>query len=436
MGNSQDTIRKNNCVYVDVKFGSDDTGKIGYITRPFKSIMKAIEIIGICNEPWKIIIAPGIYKEIVNISSLIYLEGAGINLTWIRSLYIYNSTYISNLSIGGSEGYSLPILKSSLNTSTINHVIFDRVEIKSDLIFTDLLEYPIIEFEGSGLNNSVTLRQCHIYITNHNNSPRQNMGKINSICHLIDTDINYTVDNTSVSSLWEIGSFGKLYINGGKMELQVKDAPQYPVTLFDINQGYMTIINNISCILCYSIKDQYKSDISYIQNNGGIIEINSTILKMESIFKPYAQLINNLNSSGKIELNNLIISGRSCPKITGSLHNIKYNIVSQDNNIISNGGYYANIIHVDPKLYPEKYYVQENDYTILSHGINIYLFDPVDASKFVLDKGKIIIIKNIHSTKSITIFADNDSIFNSQYVVVESNKSIIFQNDGFKWYHL
>ena len=148
-----------------------------------------------------------------------------------------------------------------------------------------------------------------------------------------------------------------------------------------------------------------------------------------------------MSSNSNIELINIMIPYMSIPKIKGNNSNIKYIAISGNSNIITNGGYYANIKHINNSncsimdgLYG--YYVQEDDYTILTNGINIYIYDPIIANHNVLDKGKIIIIKNLSKINNVSIIGENNCIYDFNPYILEIGLSIMLQNDGIKWYIL
>lgn len=180
-------IRSNRVVYVDIRFGSNKKGKIGYPSCPFRTIGGAMDSLSnknrMNNEQYLISVAPGLYSEIVNMLTFVNLIGAGINLTYVQAVNFVGTGFLSQITISGQN---LPLLNVILNNvdESLNTVNVENINITApNILFTGNM--GIIQTGGAGLNNEFNLRYSSISVrVSDNNTGNQILFNIGSIVNM------------------------------------------------------------------------------------------------------------------------------------------------------------------------------------------------------------------------------------------------------------
>jgi hypothetical protein len=392
------TIKENRTVYVDIKYGNEN-GELNQPKCPFNSINRAINAIR--NIPktvetqWLIKVNPGFYNEIVDVPLFINIKGAGVGVTSIKSIYIGGTSQISNLSIVGN---TLPLIKTSLDNQEAvrNNIKFDNIRINADGI-SNTNNNSLISINGNGINNIVLFEATEITATILKSNPatsNQILFDVNASLQLTNTSFNIITDYKAPTTCFNINS--KLIINGGTFNLFVNDGPSQEVNMFKLATAGLNILNNTSSITIGIISNSYKADVSYIKANGyAIVTVSNSTAFLDGVSRDFCNLVENLNSTAQIDILSLTTPMISVPRIKGFKESVKYVAISGDGDLVANGGFYGNIITVNSADFPDGYFLKENDFTVLSNGTNVHVFDPSLADEVVTDKGKIINITNI-----------------------------------------
>lgn len=413
-------ILVNNTVFVDGEYGKT-SGEPNNPAKPFKTISVAIDaiknIVKTELSQWSIRINPGTYNEDIIVPVFININGSGINTTFIRNITVNGTSNISNLTIGGTINTQLNNEQAEQNSVSFNNVRMTSIN-------------NSVNINGSGFNNIVTFRDSEITV-----DKVVNLININGALELINTDVTLFGDFQDQINMFNIND--QLRVDGGSFKLSVNDAPAQPVNLFNFdNGGSLTMTNNNSSVQVLILQHEYKADVSYINSkNATIINVNNSTAYLDGVSVDFLNLVNNESLGADINLLGLTTPLISVPRLKGFTNNIKYNISSGDGDIVASGGIYANIIKVGITGHENGYFVQENDFTILSEGIDVNVFDPKLANEQVLDKGKLIIIRNI-GTRDININGQNNSIFDGPQVLAPNASSLLLQNNGEQWFKL
>ena len=435
-----------NTVYVDINYGSDTTGIINSPIYPFKSINNAM--IAIYDQKlsdenrWVIKISPGNYQEDVNISPFVHLYGSGISLTKIQSVFANGTCEISELSICGR---TCPLIATKLQTKTNQRVLFSNVNVLYKEK-TNNSGASVIYCSGAAENNMVTFDNCFIDVNMSKNNERniaQSVIYVDSIVTLKNTNVDFYANHKFIAYTFYVN--GKLDIYGGSFNMLVDDCPKQKVCMFN-SAGSISAINNSSKIIIGALSGKYEADVSYLYvSDDSYVNISLSTINLDGVDMKYCNLVDNQTKNAKnskIKILNVVFPNTQIPKIKGNVE-INYNGTSCNGSIVSNGGLYDKIKHVDEnnvyfndKLYKndkvEAYYVRENDSTLLVNT-DVYLYDPEFAKDYLLEKGKIITIFNV-GMDSIKLISENNCIYWYDGWKIEPNGSLSLQNDGHMWY--
>lgn len=428
-------IKMNNMVYVDSVFGSDVKGRLEQMSRPFRTISRAINEVSrvstVASDFWNIVVKPGRYNEDVVLPGNINLNGLCNTSVTIKSIKILGSSLVKNVTIDGSN---FPLLITELNNDTPedNIVTVSNVIINaSGVLNTD--SKPVVLIGGSGLDAIVDIQNSEIEVDISENNPetsKQIVFSNNSNLALRDTDIRIFADFKAPISMFDVNA--GLTIDSGSYKLFVKDGNRNRVVLFDVKSGPITVRNNISQINQLILSNPVMADVFYlnVENDSQVLIADSTAI-LDGVTLESLNLLNKNNPSSVVSILNLKTPGVEAPKIQGTSENLNYVIISGTSNIVTNGGYYGNIIQT---MGNSTYFVKENDYTVLSNGNTVGLFDPTLANNVVLDKGKIVVIKNISDTNTIDVIFDNSKNYDPSPVQIPPYGALTLQNNGTNWF--
>lgn len=430
-------IKDNRTVYVDIKYGNKH-GELYKPNCPFNTINGAINtiknIVKTYKTQWIIKINPGFYDEIVDVPLFVNIEGSGTEVTMIKALHVEGTSKISNLSINNNNP---SLIRTSLNNTNPeeNNILFSNVKVfAGDILDTN--NNPVISINGDGLNNIVTFENSEIIALINNSNPstsNQVLFDINASLRLSNVNTQFTTNYKSSTYCFNINS--DLNVNGGNFELFVNEGPLKEVNLFEFKSGFLDMTNNTSTISVFILEHPYESDVSYIKVENGVHAfISNSTSNLDGVSSDYLNLVENLSISIEINILGLTTPNISIPRLKGIKKNIKYTGISGYGDVVASGGFYGNIINVNIIDHPDGYFLQENDFTIISDNTNIHIFDPALANLQVTDKGKIIIIRNI-GIDSITINGQNNSIFDGPQIL-QPQESIMLQNNGILWYKI
>ncbi|CAH6418428.1 Hypothetical protein HVR_LOCUS147 [uncultured virus] len=430
-------VRNNRTVYVDIKYGKD-RGELNKPSCPFNSINRAINAIRNIAKTnttqWLVIVNPGVYDEVVDVPTFVNIQGSDSATTFIKSIFVHGTSIISRLSIADSNSL---LVRTQLNNEQPNEniVLFQNVKVLAQNI-TNTQGNGIVSINGEGLNNTVTFLDCEIEASVTNNNPvisNQIVFDINATLVLVDVYATFLASYLAPVSFCNIN--GALTVHDAKFRLIVNNGPSQPVNMFDFATGGMESVGSVSTIIIGLIDQPYKADVSYINvKNFGVIFVSNSVANLDGISTDFLNLVNNASASSEINLLGLTTPGISVPRLKGNTNGIKYVALSGDGDVVASGGLYANIIEVGPVAHPEGYFVQENDFTIVSNGVRVNVFDPALANQNVLDKGKILNIRNI-GTVAIIVDSQNNSIFDGDQTL-QPGESITLQNNGTLWYRI
>jgi hypothetical protein len=423
-------------VFVDPQFGSNSRGQLNTPNCPFRSINAAIAAIPkklTLATQWSVQIRPGNFAEDVNVPLFVNLTGSGQNLTIIRSIKLVGTSSISNLTVAGN---TLPLISTQIDNSepAQNQASFLNVNILAKGI-VNTRGLPVISIKGSGLNNSVTFTNVNIdadVLPSNPSGSSQILFETNALLTLKNTQIFYLTQYSASTSMFNINDGAKVTIEGGNFELRVSEGPAEEVNVFNVNGGALLVNGNGSTVIILQIAKPYLADVSYIKSNSAssIFVSNSSAL-LDGIPNEFLNLVHNLNQFSQIQLLSLTTPATDpAPRIKGFKESVKYSVQPADGSFVGNGGLYTNIVTVDESA--DGYFVQENDYTVLSNGSNVHIFDPTLANEQVIDKGKIVVIKNI-GPSSIIVDSQDDTIFDGT-LTLNASQSVTLQNNGKLWY--
>lgn len=429
-------IKENKTVYVDIRFGKEH-GELYKPKCPFRSINAAINairnIVKTFETQWLIRINPGVYDEIINVPLFVNIVGSGMGVTMLKALHINGTSKISNLSIiNNNPSLIMTTLDSEIPAE--NNILFSNINIKAEQIPDT--NNPVISINGRGLNNNVTFENSQITATVKASNPEtsnQILFDINGNFRLSNVVTTFIANYKSLTSCFNIND--KVIIDGGNFTLLVNDGPAKEVNLFNLISGNLDISNNVSTVSVLILTQEYKADVSFIKSNtpSNIIVTNSTAY-LDGVSRDFLNFVDNSSLGAEINLLGLSTPIISVPRMKGIRKNIKYAGISGDGDMVLSGGLYGNIINVNLTTNPDGYILQENDFTIISEGTNVSLFDPALADLVVTDKGKLIFIRN---TGNIPIIIDsqNDSIFDGPKTL-QPSQAIILQNNSILWYKI
>lgn len=431
------TINSNRTVYVNITTGTSQ-GRLGNPACPFRTINQAINSVRMISRTidtqWLIIVGSGSFNENVEVPAFVNLEGAGCDLTNIRSLSIDGTCMISKLAVINNE---LPLVRTQLNHQDPdqNQVNLSEVKIMAETI-ADTQNNAVISINGDGLNNRVKISNSVINAKVNRSNPstsNQILFDVNAPLVLNNVNESFYVDYKATASQFNLND--SLTIKGGEIELIVTEGPAEEVNVFRLASGgaSLSLYNNLSRILVLLLREAYKADVSFIKAHGGVSAIisNSTT-ELDGVSRDYLNLVDNLSAETDIEILGLTTPRISIPRLKGNIRNIKYTAISGNGDIIASGGLSANIVKVTQADYPDLYILQPNDQTVISDGANVGLFDPSLAFDVVTDKGKFVTVRNI-GTNPITITSDNNKIYDGDQTL-QSSQSITLQHDSMLWY--
>ena len=441
MSYTTDNIYVNRTIFVDSKFGSDLCGKTETLNKPFKSIGKALYRLGkirVDLRPWIIVIRPGIYFETINLPNFVSLIGEDRN----------NIPIISNIIIikqGGNNISNLKILSDKLPLVDINFgdninspVNFTNVNFES--IKPNNLQLIMALHQTKSITGVVNLTNCNFNIDLSNKINGTNILIKNSVeLNLVLTNLTLIGSNQAQNTF--ITSEANTNIRGGQSNLQIStDQPIKKNELFITNQKLLMQNHNIFVVEKSTIQPTTESKIDYIifkSLNSANIDVINTIIKFDISdlgFRKGLRLALADNEIGsKIKLFNIYNLDQfgNVPKIIGDISGVDYVGISNQANIVSNGGEYYNIRNISNK---DLFIVEDNDRTLLiSDGVFVVeLPDPKIESVTTIYKGKIVTIKSI-TQKSFLVIGSNNSIFDN-VPPINFGETVTFQNDGSLWY--
>lgn len=430
-------LKNNRTVYVDAKYGTRH-GKINSPKCPFNTITRAIKaiksILKTTETQWLIRVDPGVYHERVTVPVFVNILGAGTGVVTVTAMTVTGTSTISNLSIISTD---LPILSTSLENSdpVENSIVFDNIVVSaSEIPATNNL--PVISITGVGMNSHVKIINSEITATVSATNPARSdqiLCDLHSSTAFSNTNVNFIADWKSAAIFFQINE--TVTVNGGNFAFAVSDGPADEVTLFRLESGQIYLVGNASAINVLILHKSYKADVSYIKSFGGsFARVSNSTAYLDGIARDFLNLVYNLGAGAEINILGLTTPLIPVPRLKGIRNRIKYAAISGRGDIVASGGLYANIITVTSAHHPRGYFLAENDFTVLSDGANIHIFDPAFADEVVTDKGKIIIIRNIGATP-ITVNSQRNSIFDGPQTVPPS-ASIMLQNDAVMWYKI
>ena len=460
------TIKETRTVFVDAEFGNNTTGQLNNPARPFKSISSAINSIiikdNIRNPAWQVLIAPGTYQEIPTVPNGINLVGSGTN-TVLSQLIVNGASEISNLQLVGPN---LPIINVNFTGSDINGLIrFSDITI--DVVTREVnvhgKQVLINLDQSSGVNGAVEF--VNLLVTANmesvTSSEAINIGVLSNsvVSTFINPQFDIKVSFEPKTSLIQ-NTDNRVTILGGSSNILInRQAPQQNVIIFDVPGGFVIVQNHTTSVLEAIISEIVKGvekgtklkfpyviqrqlnetgNVIYANaTNSGLIKISDTSLDFGSVPTFTRVLAHVEDMTSRVSLLNVKTFSTFVFPITGVTQNISYLAVSEQANIVANGGLYANIVTVNKDtvggrdLYP----AQDDDFTILvtDDPVNVGLADPAIASQSVIYKGKIINVKNI-SSENIQVIGQNPGVIFDGDQTLAPLEFRKFQNDGVKWY--
>lgn len=427
------TILIENTVFVDGQFGSDQTGRVNNLIFPFRTISAAILAINnaTLNNQWLVKVNPGVYPEAVNLPIYINLQGSGPTLTIISSIRITGTSRISDLAITSTI---YPLIYTLLNNDLPeeNQVGVLNIFVNAPNV-RETNNEPLISINGGGLNNQVTIENSSIEtnVLNSNTSP-QKLIDVNATLILKNSDIEYLASFQNTVNVFTVKN--QFFIFGGVFKFRLNEGPTQEINFFNVDGGNLRVSNNSSTIVVLIITQPYLEEVSYIKvDNAGLITITDSSAELSGVSVDFLNLVNKLNPFSEVQLLGLNTPLLSAPRLKGNKDKIKYSILSGLGDLVANGGLYTNIIKVTSIEHPTGYFLQENDYTVLSTGPDVHIFDPSLANQQVIDVGKIIVIKNIGAIP-IIVDSQNNTIFDSPNIILNNLESVTLQNDGIEWY--
>jgi hypothetical protein len=375
-----------------------------------------------------------VYNEIVIVPAFINLKGSGFNTTFIKGLKITGSSTVSGLTISGT---SVPLLSTVLNSEQPdeNKVVLEQIRVLADGIL-DTINQPVVSIAGHGLNNAVTLVESSLNMAVAKTNPvtsKQVLFGITATLQASNVLVNATMNFNAPGSMFLVDD-GQLAIEGGQFTFNISEGPAEEMNLFEVLGGNLRVLSNVSSMLAFIIAEPYKADVSYLKSDrASTVTITNATANLDGISVDFLNLVNNLNQSANINILQLATPFISAPRIKGFREGISYVISSGNGDLVANGGLYANIVTAMAEDHVEGYFLQEDDYTVLSE-VAVFLFDPKLASLQVTDKGKIINVKNINTTP-IEVTGQDDCIYGGSFVLGPSESSTL-QNDGTLWYRI
>lgn len=428
-------------IYVDQKYGFDNTRQKSTPNRPYKTINFAISSLN--NQQldqthqYIIYVSPGIYDEIIILRPFVNIAGSGKNLTRILGCHAKSSGSVSNLTISNIE---LPLIDITLNNSQIdeNYFLLENINIQAHG-YSDSYGKPVISVSANGINNSTLMSnidlQISIFPMNENKSiPNQTLFNLSGCTSL--TNIRVKQIASYQSGIIMIDALNIIDINSCVFELRLNDSPSQEVTIINANRCTLNVNNSSFIAEILPIKHSYMADINFIKSNSrDNIIINTSVINFDSVDINYNNLVCCLNENACIQLLGLVSTTPAINKIKGHKKCVKYVAFSGNGSVNCNGGTYSNITKINQQDNPGGYFVQENDHTILTDSCNVYIFDPKFANSLVIDVGKILVIKNI-GKKIITIYSENNTIFDEDHILLNALQTVTLQNDGNVWYIL
>jgi DNA-dependent RNA polymerase auxiliary subunit epsilon len=424
-------------LYVDSTNGKDVPGHISSPECPFNSINFALStLINLQrNEKVQYVIqvAPGTYPEIVNNLSFVNIIGSATDNTFIYGYKATSTGTLSNITI---EGQVLPLISVDLsnNIQDENNFTFSNVNILANNI-TDKSGQPVVIIKGSGINNLVTFEDVDAtfsVVGNDISVPNQIFFDIES--SVMMNNINVKQYANFKSEITMFNNNGSLRIKNSVLLLSISDGPSKTVSLFktgENNTAALFISGVESSVVVTVLSENYKADVNFISSlSADNIQAVLSTAFLDGVSSDFLNLVNAENEFANIQLLGLTTPGLNAPRLKGKITAVQYNILAGSGSVVTNGGLYTNIKTVNDQN--QGYYIQEEDSTILSEDTNIFIYDPKLAELQVINKGKIVNIKNI-GLSSITIDSQNSSIHDG-IIVIQPNQFVTLQSDGNKWY--
>lgn len=453
------TFEVNQTVYVDAEYGNDLAGELNSSIRPFRTIQAAINTIPSQNTiPWSVVIRPGKYDETVNVPVFVNLIGSGNN-TIISRLIVTGASQISNLNVVGSQ---LPLIEVAYSGEDVNgQVVFNQVGINVSQA-TSALENIVVSLrQPSGINGEVLFMDSSIE-ANFTGLVNPN-GKIilvnadGLVANFVDTNLSLTMSFQPTATFIRNSSANVNVQDGYSHLIVIQSSPLKNIVFFDSVTGFTEVTGHTSLALIeimgapdttqnlntivkvFPSPNQANDDgiVIYAQASlAGLFKAYDVVVDFSSVPIFIRSLGNVVDQSSRVTLLNVKTPLSRAFPVTGIVQNISYVVLSEQANIVANGGLYTNIVEVNEDLVGGPLYpVQDSDYTILVSDpvVKIGLPDPVIASESVIYKGKIIVVKNI-STTDVHIEGQNpDTIYDGNQTI-PPKIAIQFQNNGVFWY--
>lgn len=202
--------------------------------------------------------------------------------------------------------------------------------------------------------------------------------------------------------------------------------------MFYVDRSPLAIANTEMTIVVTPTTQNYLADVNLISTTvSSNITIDNSTAYLDSVAIRFLYLVNCILGTSTVSLLGLTVPGSNfqMPKIKGYTQLVSYTVLSGNGNIVSNGSVYTGIKTVSDQ---PNYFVQENDGTILSNNVNIFIFNPLDASTSITDSGKLLTIKNIGNQPITLTFQDN-SVFDP-ILSLPSSSTVTYQSNGTLWY--
>ena len=458
------TISENQTAFVDAEFGNDITGKLNRSARPFRTIQAAVNAIvaedSVRALAWQVIIAPGVYLGVTTVPFNINLVGSGNN-TILDQLVISGDSQVSNLKIVGPN---LPLLQVSFSGRDVNGPV--RLFNLNLNITSALSGQPVIKFEQlEGINGSVDLIQSSVIVNlegvTSSDATNIILNSNGLVTNITDVDFDVSVSFQPKTVLIQVPD-NRTTIQGGKSQILInRRAPEQNVIWFNAIGGFIVVqsheavgleaIIGLGAAKTAKTAKTAKREIQYAPRaklnadggnvifanaaQAGLIKISDVAIDFSSVPVFTKFLANVADQSSRVTILSAKTFSTFVFPVSGVVGNISYFAISEQANLVTSGGFYANIVIVNRELVGGDFYpVQDNDYTILvsDEPVNVGLADPAIASESVIYKGKIVVVKNI-SSQSMHVVSQNNTIFDGDQTLAPG-EYLSFQNNGTQWF--
>jgi hypothetical protein len=454
------------------------------LEKPFQTITTAINTIQIRSpertrlSSWNVVIRPGNYKENVTVQNWINLAGTLQGTRIFGTVTVVGNSSIMDLSI---ESNTTPVvdarIPSGIDDATVS---LDNVAI--DVSGANLPHSRIVVVtQSDALNSRVSIDDSTIsadFSSVESGTNTLVQPNDTEIC-IVDTDLSVRSASNSEVIVFDSNASGGL-ISGGSSNIMIgPNVPSQPITFFQSASGLIDIIGHTSLIIeaivlqsddgvenittdreriSRNVEEAKKNarntvhrvantpernpqasnqrpDVTYLKaTNVGFLWAASNILDLQSVFPLNRVLANVIGPGAQVTALDIATRFTFVPQIKGNVENIQYFALSEGGNLVSSGGLYTNIVTINANLFPNGYFPQDNDYTILVEDpvTQVMLEDPSVVSQEVLFKGKIVVITNLSSTDNVTV--TGGPIRPNGNVTIEPLRTVTFQNDGRFWY--